>query len=120
VNRLGHQLDAAEIEPDITAEGLVMVAGYVDDARAVLCLFEDAAHDIVVARRPVPALPQLPAVDDVPDQVERLAIDRFQEVEQQLGVAARGSEMRVGDPCRAHGEPRPMWLEMDGLFDPVR
>jgi hypothetical protein len=62
----------------------------------------------------------LPPVHDVADQIERFAIDRFEEVEQQLGVAPRGPEMGVGNPYRAHSEQRPAHLEMVRLLDPAR
>src|SRR5690242_2694932 len=61
VDRLVDELDAAEVEADIAAERFVMVAGHVDDSGAVLGLLQHAADDVVVPRRPVPALPQLPS-----------------------------------------------------------
>src|SRR3546814_5795781 len=39
-----------------------------------------------------------PAVDDVADQIERLAIDVVEEVDQQIGIAAAGAEVDVADP----------------------
>ncbi len=98
VDVFADKLDAAEVEPGIVAERLVMVARHVDHARAALRPLEDGAHHVIVARRPVPALAQLPAVNDVADQIERLALGRLQEIEQQIGVAAGGAEMRVRDP----------------------
>jgi hypothetical protein len=120
VDRLVGKFDAAEIEPDIIAERFVMVARHIDDARPVLGFLENAAHHVVMTRRPVPALAQLPAVDDVADQIEGLAIDRFQEIEQQLGIAAGGAEVGVGDPHGAHCEQRAVPLEMVRLLDPRR
>ena len=110
VDRLEHQFDPAEIQPDIVAQRLVMIAGDVDDARAAVRLLEDAADDIVVARGPVPALAQLPAVDDVADQIERLALDRVEEVDQHVGVAAGRAEVGVGDPDGAESQPRTFGL----------
>ena len=98
VNSLGFQLDAAEVQSGIIAEGLVMIARDVDDPRSVLRLLEHAADDVVVAWRPVPAFAELPAVDDVADQVERLAIGRFEEIEQQLGLATARPKVRVRNP----------------------
>jgi hypothetical protein len=43
-----------------------------------------------------PAL-HLPAVDDVADQVEGLALHVPDEVEQQLGLAAAGAQVHVRD-----------------------
>ena len=52
-----------------------MIAGDVDDARAVLRLAEDRADDVVVRLRPEERLLQAPQIDDVADQVERVGLD---------------------------------------------
>ncbi len=101
VERRAADLDAAEIEPGELAEHLVVIAGDIDDPRAALGALEDAPDDVVVRRGPVELLLQPPAVDDVADQVHRLAVDIVEEVDQHLGVAALGAEMDVGDPDRA-------------------
>src|SRR5262245_11832928 len=44
---------------------------------------------------------QLPPVDDVADEIDRIGIVVAQEVEQPIGLAAFGSEMHVGDEQRA-------------------
>ena len=49
------EFDAAQIQPDIVAKRLVMVARDINDACAVLRLLEHAAHYVIVPRRPVPA-----------------------------------------------------------------
>src|SRR3546814_20325789 len=46
-----------------------------------------------------------PSVDDVADQIERLAIDMVEEVDQQIGVASARAEMDVADPNRAIAAP---------------
>ena len=43
VDRLGQDFDPAKVEADIVAESFVVTAGDIDDAGAVLGLFEDAA-----------------------------------------------------------------------------
>ena len=58
---------------------------------------QDLLHHVVVRLRPVPAALQLPAVDDVADQIERVAVHVADEVEQQLGLAAARAQMDVGD-----------------------
>jgi hypothetical protein len=78
-----------------------VVAGDEDHAGAAVRHLEDAAHDFVVGVRPVPALAQPPAVDDVADEVERLALVRPQEVDQHVRVAAARAEVDVRDPDRA-------------------
>ena len=120
VNRFRQQLDAAEVQTHIVTEDFVVIARHIDDAGAVLGLLEHTAHHVVVSRRPVPAFAQLPAVDDVADEVERLAFCRLQEVEQHLSLAARCPQMRVGYPDRAIGEGGPGAFEMYGFFNPGR
>ena len=111
--------DSAEVEAGKVAQRLVMVARHIDHPRAMLGLLEDAPHHVVVAGRPVPALAQLPAVDDVADEVEGLALGRLEKVEEQFGVAAGRTEMDVGNPNRAQREARLGGIEMARLDDPV-
>jgi hypothetical protein len=98
VHRFERQLDPAEVHARIVAQHLVVVAGDEHDAGAAVRHLEHAADDLAMRVGPVPALAQPPAVDDVADQVERLALDRAQEVHQHRGVAAARAEMDVGDP----------------------
>ena len=103
VDAVLHHLDAAEGMAGIAARELVMVAGHEDHPRALARLAQHLLHHVVVRLRPEPAPLQLPAVDDVPDQIERLALDRAQEVEQRLGLAAGRAQVHVGNE---HGADR--------------
>jgi len=96
---LGH-LDAAEMGAVIVAQELVVIARNVDDARALARLAQEFLHHIVVRLRPEPAGAQLPAVDDVADQIDQVGVVPAQEVEETLGLAAAGAEMHVGDEQR--------------------
>ncbi|EHP44079.1 hypothetical protein OR16_05342 [Cupriavidus basilensis OR16] len=51
-----------------------------------------------MALRPVPAAAQLPAIDDVADQVELVRFIVLEEIEQVIGLAARRAEVNVGQP----------------------
>ena len=104
VDRVLHDLDAAELQPRVVAQPLVMIARDVDDPRALADLAQNLLDDVVVRLRPVPGFLQAPAVDDVADQIDRLRFGVAQEVEQKLGLAAAGAEMQVGDPDRAIGD----------------
>ena len=97
VDDLVRDLDPAEMHAGIAAQHLVMVARDQDDARAPVRHLQDAAHHLVMRVGPVPALFQPPAVDDIADQIERLALHPRQEIDQQFGVAARRAEMDVGN-----------------------
>jgi hypothetical protein len=55
---------------------------------------------------PVPAALQLPAVDDVADEIEVRAVGVAQEVEQLLGLAARGAQVDIRDEDRAVAQRR--------------
>jgi hypothetical protein len=99
---LVHHVDAAEVVRDVFARELVVVARDEDDPRALARLAQQLLHDVVVRLRPVPAAAQLPAVDDVADEVEGLALHVAQEVEQGPGLAAGRAQMQVRDPDGAH------------------
>ena len=57
-------------------------------------------HHVVVCLRPVPALAQLPAVDDVADQIKLIARIGLEEIEQGNRLAAWGSQVQVGHEHR--------------------
>ena len=96
VDRLVLDPHVAEGELAVLPRRLVVVAGDVDDVGALARLAHDLLHHVVVALRPVPPALQAPAVDDVADQVQMLALVLLEEVEQQLGLATARSEMDVG------------------------
>ena len=74
-----------------------MIAGNVDDAHALARLAQELLHHVVVRLRPVPTRPELPPVDDVADEVDRIGVMVTEEVEQPIGLTAFGSQMHVGD-----------------------
>ena len=91
----------AEGELAVLPRRLVVVARDVDHVGALARLAHDLLHHVVVRLRPVPPALQPPAVDDVADQVEMLALVPLQEIEQQLGLAAARAEMDVRQEDRA-------------------
>ena len=78
-----------------------MVAGDINNPRSPLRAFHHAPDDVVVRRRPVEALFQAPAVDDVAHEIHRVAAGMVEEIDQHLVVAAPSAEMDVADPDRA-------------------
>ena len=84
----------------IVAQELVVIARQIDDAGALARLAQQLLHHVVVRLRPVPAATQLPAVDDVADQIDRFGVVVAEEVEQALGLAAARAEMNVGNKER--------------------
>jgi hypothetical protein len=101
VDRFVGDLDPAKAHARIGPQHLVMVARDQYHPGAAMRQLEQAADHLVVRVRPVPAFLEPPAVDDVADQIERLALDCVEEVEQQRRVAAARAEVDVTDPDRA-------------------
>src|ERR671931_2067498 len=62
-------LDAAEMGTVAVAQELVVIAGNVEQAHAFARLTQQLLHDVVVKLRPIPGGFQLPAVNDVADQI---------------------------------------------------
>ena len=106
VDGLGHDLDAAKMMIDEMAHELVVIARHEDDAAALAHPAQDLLHHIVVLLRPVPAPAQLPAIDDVADQIEMIARIGPQEGQQRLGLAALGPEVKIGDENAAQPRTR--------------
>jgi hypothetical protein len=97
VDRLAHHLHAAEIQSAIIARSLVVIARHVDDLGAFARLAQDLLDDIVMRLRPEPGAFEPPAIDDVADQIEIIALVMLEEIEQQLGLAAARAQMHVRD-----------------------
>ena len=100
-------LDAAEMRAVVVAQELVVVAGDVEQARALARLPQELLHDVVVGLRPVPARSQLPAVDNVAHEIDRVGFVVTQEVEELVGLAALRAEMDVRQKQRPNAH-RPL------------
>ena len=98
VNMIILDRDITEVEPGVLACRLVMIAWYVDYACAVPRLAEQLLDHVIMLLWPVEALLELPAVDDVPDEVERIASRVFQEVKKVLGSGPGRSKVGVRYP----------------------
>ena len=104
VDAVLHHLDTAEAVLQVAPGELVVVARRIDHVGALARLAQDLLHHVVVGLRPEPAPPQLPAVDDVAHQVQALALDHAQEVQQRLGLAAGRAQVHIGDEDGAHAQ----------------
>ncbi len=98
-------LHAAEVHSREGTHHLVVIARDVDDPGAAPRPLEDPPDDVVVLGGPVDLLLQPPAVDDVADQIHRLAVGVVEEVDQQIVVAPLGAQMDVADPDGAEFPP---------------
>ena len=92
-----HHFDAAEMGAVIIAQELVVIARQINDAGALAGLPQQLLHDVVVLLRPVPAGLQLPAVDDIADEIDGIGVVVTQEVEKLAGLAAARAEMHIGN-----------------------
>ena len=101
VHRVAHDLDAPERQSNELARELVVIAGHEDHAGAVADLAQQLLDDVVVLLRPVPARAQTPAVNNVADEEDRVGIVVLEEIEDQRGLAAAGSQMDIGEENRA-------------------
>ena len=97
VDRGLDHVDAAEMGAVIVAQELVVIAGQIDDARALARLAQQLLHHVVMVLRPEPAGAQLPAVDDVADQINGLGIVIAQKADELIGLATARAEMHIGN-----------------------
>eukprot|EP01132_Coremiostelium_polycephalum_P011880 gene11880-14531_t len=120
VHRAVHDLDAAEMRALEIAQEFIVVAGDVEDARALAALAQEFLHDVVVLLRPVPAAAQTPSIDDVADQIDRIRIVILQKVQEKGRLGAFGTKMHIGQKERA--KLTCLWLnhEADLRSAPVR
>ena len=98
MHRLIDQLDIAQQQGRVAAQKLVVVTGYVHHPGATLAHGQHAAQHVGMGLRPVDALAQAPAVDDVTNQVKLVTVVGFEEGCQLVGLAATGAEVQVRDP----------------------
>ena len=82
MDRVLDHLDAAEMGAVIAAQEFVVIAGNVDQPRALARLAQQLLHHVVVRLRPIPRRSQRPAVDDVADQIDRFGFVVAEEIEQ--------------------------------------
>jgi len=75
-----------------------VVAGDIDDFRSPLRLAQNFEHHVIVALDPEPGFLQAPEIDDVADEVKRVAVMAAEELQQKLRLAAPRSQMNVGNP----------------------
>lgn len=90
-----------------------MIAGHVDDARAFLDFAQDQIHDAAMVVVPEPASAQTPAVDDIADEIECVAVIVREKIREHFSFAAARAQMGVGNKksvrwrrirCGASGE----------------
>ncbi len=101
VDRVFHDLDAAEVRAVVAAQKFIVIAGNVDQPRTLARLPQQFLHDVVVRLRPIPGRTKRPAVDNIADEIDCFCVVMAEEVEQPVGLAAARSQVDVGDEQRA-------------------
>lgn len=79
-----------------------MIAGDINDARALADFAQQLLNYNVMWRRPVPYALKPPTIDNVADEKNRFGIIMFEQAQQLFGLAATGPEMNVRDEQRFH------------------
>src|SRR5436190_8926745 len=74
---------------------IVVIARDVNDPCAFARLAQNLLNDVVMLLRPINPAPQLPDVDQITDNVERLEFVFAQKIEQRAGVGTAGAQMHV-------------------------
>ncbi len=88
------------------ADELVVISRDVNDRNSFARFAQDFLDHVVVLLRPIATASQLPDVDQIPDDVEFLAIVIAQKLKHRLGVARPCPEMKIGDPRCANAMER--------------
>ena len=88
-------LHAAEMQPDVIAQALVVIAGDVDEARALAYVAHQLLQHVVVGLGPVGPAAHAPEVDDVADQVDHVGVHVLHEIQQRAGLRRARAEMHV-------------------------
>jgi hypothetical protein len=98
VDRFPGYPDVTEDRAAVIPKKLVVISGHVNDFSSALGLSQNSADDIVVGLRPEQPSLHLQDINDVADEIEEVAFNRTQEVEQAIGATASKSQMDVGNP----------------------
>jgi hypothetical protein len=96
----------AEMHAAEVADAVVVIAGDVDHRDALARQPQHLLHHVVMRLWPEPAGLHLPAVDDIAHQVERVALQHPDELQQPLGLATLGPQVHVGDKGGAAAQGR--------------
>ena len=87
--------DTAECVGNVAAGKFIMIARHKHHTHALTRLAQNFLHNVVVRLRPVPVLAQLPTVDNVTYEVERLAIQPPQKLQERLGLTACRAQVNI-------------------------
>ena len=95
------QSDRAEAHADKFLQELVVVAGDVSDAGLFAVLTQKFLDEKIVVLSPIPFAAQLPAIDEVTDEIKMFAFGIAEEIEELAHLSVFSAEMNIGYPDRA-------------------
>ena len=98
VNHLTRNRHAAEIHAEELLQKFVMVPGDVNDLRVLAAFAEEFLDQHIVVVLPVPLGLQLPAVEEIADEIEITALVVAQEIQQGVHLRMLRAEVDVGNP----------------------
>jgi hypothetical protein len=116
VDKFFGNLDTAEMCSIVPAQELVVISWNVKKAGAVAALPQHFLDNIVVGLWPIPGRFELPAVDDVADQIDHVRFMKAEEIKQSLGLTASRSQMDIRyeesakSPGGLHAYRVPSWI----------
>jgi hypothetical protein len=104
MNDLTRQHDAAKIHIDKLLQEFVMISGDVNDLRFLAAFAKQLLNENILIVLPMPLRPQLPAVNEIADQVQVAAIALAQKLQKRIDLRVLGAEVDVGNPhgTKAH------------------
>jgi len=101
VDRAFDEGHGAEAHAQEFLQEFVVIARDESDARFLAVLAEQFLNQEIVVLRPIPLAAQLPAIDEITDDVEMLAFRIAQKIEQFADLRVFGAKMNVRNPKRA-------------------
>lgn len=73
-----------------------MVAGNIDDLRALMSLAEKFVKNLTDRFVPVPAFVKFPPIDDIADQIQCLAFGFLEKIEKGWGIECFCADVKIG------------------------
>ena len=95
MNRFVADVDIAERESDELPCTFIVVSGDVGDPCPFAGFTQNLLNDVVVSLSPVPPACELPAIDDVANEVKTIGFVMLEEVEKPFGLATGGSQVNI-------------------------
>lgn len=88
-----------------------MIAVEIRDASGLAIAAEEFLDEHIAVIRPEPGVAQLPAIDDIPDEVEMIAFVLAKKIQDRVDLGMAAAEMNVRNPDRAIFHERCWTLE---------